>query len=284
MPDQATFIHVSDTHIGPKGARPYETDTAQNLRDVARRVREMELDPACFVFSGDLSDHGEPESYEHLREILDQELAPFGVPLLLGLGNHDKRLPFRRVMLGQVDAEDEAEPYYYKWMVGDLRVIMLDSLIPGRVHGQLGERQLAWLDEQLADPAPGGQVVVLHHPSLPRGVPRPDDYLLEDRAAFAEVLERHPILAVLCGHSHVSTVGLFAGTLHVAASATAYWLDPSIREGGRGVEGAGFNLCTVRDGRLMVNPVGLPGAQRELYRHTKTFTAMPEAEPVPTGG
>lgn len=283
MTDRMTFVHLSDTHIVPAGQDAYDTDTADNLRAVARRVREMALDPACFVFSGDLSNHGEPESYEHLVRIVDEEFRPFGVPVLLGLGNHDSRLPFRRIVLGQPDAADESEQRSYAEVVQGVKFVMLDSLVPAQVYGELGDEQLAWLDRELAEGAPHGQVVVLHHPSLPRGVPRPDDYLLRDRDAFGAVVARHDVLAILCGHSHVPTFGLFAGTLHVAAPATAYQLDPSIRDGGRGLEGAGFNLCTIRDGRLMVNPHMLPSSQRELYRHTKTFTAMPAQEPVTSG-
>jgi Icc protein len=278
--DQMTFVHISDTHITPVGEIAYDTDTASNLRAVARRIREMALEPAAFIFSGDLSNHGEPDSYRQLAQIVEEEFTPMGAPVLLGLGNHDSRLPFRQIVLGQTDASDESIQHYYTEIVGDVRIIMLDSLEPGKVHGFLGAEQLAWLDAQLTEGAPGGCLVVLHHPSLPRGVPRPDDYLLRDRAEFGEVLARHTnVLAVLCGHAHVPTFGLFAGTLHVAAPATAYQLDPSIRDGGRGLEGAGFNLCTVRDGRLMVNPVALPSAQRELYRHRKTFSSMSEATP-----
>lgn len=273
-----TFVHISDTHIGPAGTPQYGTDTAANLRSVANRLREMDLDPAFIVFSGDLSNHGEPESYEHLKQILEEEYAGFGVPLLLNLGNHDARVPFRQVFLGQEDVSED-EQWYYSQESGGIRVIMLDSRIPGEVYGWLGEAQLAWLEQELATPAPVGHLVVLHHPSLPRGVPRPDDYLLKDRAAFEAVIARHQVLGVLVGHSHVATFGVFGGTLHVAAPATAYLLDPSIRDGGRGLEGAGFTIGTVRDGRLIVNPVILPGEQRELYRHRITKAlAMDEAE------
>src|SRR6478752_6497868 len=96
-----TFVHISDTHIGPRDAQPYGTDTGANLRAVAKRVEEMALQPACFVFSGDLSDKGSPESYEHLTQIVDEAFEPFGVPVLLGLGNHDNRVAFRRVVLDQ---------------------------------------------------------------------------------------------------------------------------------------------------------------------------------------
>ena len=280
--NNVTFVHISDTHIGPRDAQPYGTDTAANLRRVAKRIEEMAVQPAFFVFSGDLSDKGLPESYEHLAQIIDEAFRPFDVPVLLGLGNHDSRVAFRRVVLKQADADDEEEPYFYSQQIGDMRVLMLDSRIPNRVHGLLGERQLTWLREELSHPAPGGDLVVVHHPCVVRGVPRPDDYLLEDAPALAEILEGsagESVMAILCGHSHVSTTAVFARHLHVAAAATAYLLDPSIRDGGRGVEGAGFNLCTVRDGRPVVNPVVLPGDQRELYRHyTTSFSSMtPEA-------
>jgi 3',5'-cyclic AMP phosphodiesterase CpdA len=283
--DPVTFVHLSDTHIGPRETRPYGTDTAANLRAVADRVREMALEPAFFVFSGDLSDHGQPESYTHFGEIVAESFAPFGAPVLLGLGNHDTRIPFRQVILGQTAADDETAPYFYSQPIGDLRVLMLDSKIPDEVHGLLGEQQLAWLAAELATPAPGGDLVVLHHPCVPRGVPRADDYLLLDAADLADVLTRTAsahVLALLCGHSHVSTTAVFAGHLHVAAAATAYLLDPSIRDGGRAVEGAGFNICTVRDARVIVNPVTLPGGQRELYRHFRTFTGLPAPTATPS--
>src|SRR5215471_3304172 len=260
-----TFVHLSDTHIGPKGHLQYGTDTAANLRQVASRIGAMALDPICFVISGDLSDHGESASYEHLRELFAELLGPFGVPVLLNLGNHDQRVPFRRVFLGETEASDEAEPWYYSQEIQGLRFIMLDSLLPGHVDGAVGEEQLTWLAAELRQPAPVGHVVVVHHPSIPRGVPRQSESLLQDRDALAHTLRQCPtVLAVLCGHSHVSTAAAFASTLHVVAPATAYLMDPSTRGSSRVLEGCGFNICTVRDGRLVVNPVIMPGSQREL--------------------
>jgi len=277
-----TFVHLSDTHIGPKGRLQYDTDTAANLRQVASRVRDMALDPACFIISGDLSDHGEPASYQYLRELFDEVLVPFGVPVLLNLGNHDQRVPFRRVFLGEIGASDEAAPWYYSQEVQGLRFIMLDSLLPGHIDGALGEEQLAWLATELRQPTPVGHVVVVHHPSIPRGIPRQNDYLLQDRDALAHILRQCPtVLAVLCGHSHVSTAAAFAGTLHVAAPATAYLMDPSTRGSSRVFEGCGFNICTVREGRLVVNPVIMPGLQRELSRPSRIESPLPAGRAAP---
>ncbi len=264
---EITFVHLSDTHIGPKGRLQFGVDTAANLRHVAEYIQQMALEPISVVISGDLSDHGEVESYQHIREVFDEAFAPFGVPVLLNLGNHDMRVPFRRVFLNDTTTVDEATPWYYSRELHGIRFIMLDSKLPGYIHGELDALQLVWLATELQQPAAVGHIVVVHHPAVPRGVPRPDDYLLANREAFASIIRQSSnVLGILCGHSHVSTSAAFAGTLHVAAPATAYLGDPSMRMGSRGLAACGFNICTVREGRLIVNPVILPGEQREVYR------------------
>lgn len=270
-----TFIHLSDTHILPPGEQHLGADPTANLRAVLGCIEAMQVEPAFVLISGDLTNGGEPEAYEQLTALTAEITERLGAPVLLNLGNHDKRIPFRQVVLGERAATDEAAPYYYSRTFGDLRVFMLDSKIPGEIHGLLGEAQLAWLADQLQNPAPsdnlggnaGGDLIVVHHPVTPRGIPRHNDYLLADRQALHDLLVNKPILGILVGHSHASTATTFAGTMMVTAPGISMLADPSIRAGGRFLAGAGFNLCTVREGRLIVNPVILPGDQRELYRY-----------------
>jgi 3',5'-cyclic AMP phosphodiesterase CpdA len=263
-----TIIQLSDLHITPNGERLHGADTAANVRRVATCLRAMHIAPDVILISGDLTHAGDDASYSHLQMLIGEELAPFGAPVLLTLGNHDRRLPFRRVMLKQqVGTADEDAPYYYSHRIGPVRVIMLDSKIPGSHHGALGDAQLDWLRDQLHQPAPAGHLIVVHHPLVPRGLPRAEDYLLRDGDALLRTIAGHAVLGVLCGHTHVSTVASLAGTLTATAPGCAFLLDPSIAQGGRILEGAGFNLCIVRNGRLLVNPVILPGEQRELLRY-----------------
>lgn len=264
MGDATTIVQLTDLHLGAPGALPYGTDTAANLRRVVAAVRAMELAPAAILLTGDLSDEGDAASYGVLRDLVDDELASIGAPVLTVIGNHDHRGMFRKVFLGEDDADDD-RPYHHTTDLGDVRIVMCDSYVAGEVWGALGEAQLTWLDEQLAGAGGRACVVALHHPAVPRGVPRPEDHLLADREAFGEVLARHDVAAVLCGHSHVTTMSRFAGTLHSAAPATAYLLDPSRRRGARGYEGSGFAICTVRDGMAIVNPYVLPPDDSELY-------------------
>lgn len=266
MPAGETFVQLSDLHIGPRGTMPYGADTAANLRSVAAAVRSMDLRPAAVLLTGDLSDQGEPESYQHLRAIVAEELEVLGCPVLAVVGNHDHRGSFRQAYLGEAVADDSAA-HYFTFDTETTRVVMCDSYVTGSVYGLLGEPQLHWLDRQLATAGGRTTVIALHHPSVPRGVPRPNDFLLEDRDAFARVVADHRVGAILCGHSHVSTASAFAGTVHVTAPATAYLLDPSVRQGGRAFAGAGFSICTVRDGRAIVNPFIVPVDEHVLYDH-----------------
>jgi 3',5'-cyclic AMP phosphodiesterase CpdA len=273
MAEHVTILHMSDPHILPNAEeRLHGADTAGNLRRAAAHIRAMQITPDAVIISGDLTRSGEAEGYVHLRQLIAEELEPFGAPVLLNLGNHDLRVPFRQVILGQAAAEDEDEPYFYSRMIGPVRVIMLDSKIPESHHGALGDTQLAWLERELSEPAPAGNLIVIHHPVVRRGQPRAEDYVLRDADLLRQVINGRAVLGVLGGHTHVSTVAHFGDTVTATAPGIAFLLDPSIAHGGRILDGAGFNLCTVREGRLLVNPVILPGEQRELLR----YGAVPE--------
>jgi len=278
MSDGKSFVFITDIHLGPDGpmvlraGEPNEIriESSSNLRRVLDRVREMAIDPVCFVFGGDLTNHGESKAYERIKDFVS-ELSSSGSPVLLALGNHDSRIPFRKVVLGDQTASDDDERYYYSQTFGDLRIVVLDSMIPGETDGQLGQEQLHWLDATLSERGTDFKdVVVVHHPSIPRGVPRLDDFLLRDRESFESVIGRHRPMAVLCGHSHVPTTSAFGGTVHYAGPASAFMLDPSVRKGARAMIGAGFTICTVRENKLVINPVLLEGSQTELFRDGDT--------------
>jgi 3',5'-cyclic AMP phosphodiesterase CpdA len=268
--DELIFFHLTDTHLtgGPDELLFGAVDPAANFRAVAAEMRRMDLRPAFVVISGDLAHHGSPAAYQQLRHLIHEELGPLGAPVLLTLGNHDNRLAFREVMLGERGI-DEATPYYSSQWFGGVRVLMLDSTVPGETFGELGKEQLDWLDRELANPADEGEIIVVHHPVVHRGIIRvgEDDLILRDRAELARVLTNRSVLGILTGHTHVVTAASFAGTTAFTGTATAFLGDPSTRDGGRMLNGAGFNLCTVRDGTLIVNSIVLPSDQRVLFTY-----------------
>lgn len=256
MSDATVLVQITDTHLGPPGETPYGVDTAANLARVLADVAAMEPEPTAVLLTGDLSDTGCTASYRLLRSLLDEHLGELDAPVLAVVGNHDHRGTFREVWVGD-DVGDDAAPHHHVHDLDGVRIVMCDSYSAGRITGELGAGQLDWLDSVLAETDGTGRpvVVALHHPSVPRGIPKADDYLLEDRAAFGEVIGRHDVTGVLAGHSHVAAAAHFAGTLHATAPSAAFAMDPFSFRGSRRIPAAiGYSICTLRDGVAIVNP------------------------------
>ena len=177
-----------------------------------------------------------------------------GTPVLLALGNHDDRATFRRVVLGEERADDPG-PYCYSRLIDGLRVIVLDSTIPGEAGGALGAAQLAWLEGEVQLPAPRGNLIVLHHPCRLAGpVHHYPAFIVREAAALEALVARHHdrVVGVLAGHTHQANSAPFGGTLHATAPAVLRQLDFFAGEEYRPVPGAGFNLCQLDDRGLIV--------------------------------
>src|SRR5262245_15862305 len=81
---------LSDPHIGEK---PEATDRDCNMHDrlkqVAAEVATLDVRPACAVVNGDLAHKtGTTAEYELFAKLIEP-VRVAGVPLHLGLGNHD---------------------------------------------------------------------------------------------------------------------------------------------------------------------------------------------------
>ncbi len=251
-----TFLQLSDLHLAPPGQFLSGVDPMRQMQGVLTRIKQLDVVPAFIVVSGDLIDDGSAASYEVVNEVL-KELSGGGTPVLLALGNHDDRTTFRRVVLG-MEPSDDLGPYHHSQLIDGLRVIVLDSTIPGDVGGALGSTQLAWLEAQLGDPAPRGNLIVLHHPCrLVASAHHYPAFIVREAAALESIVAQHGdrVVGVLAGHSHQANSAPFGGTLHVTAPAVLCQLDFFAGEKYVPVPGAGFNLCRIDDGELVVHPV-----------------------------
>ena len=61
------------------------------------QVNHLDPPPAFAIFTGDLINDDDPQSYRVLQQLTDQ----LRVPTYFALGNHDLRQPFRQVFLGE---------------------------------------------------------------------------------------------------------------------------------------------------------------------------------------
>ena len=223
QPASHTIIHVSDPHFLAGGAQLADRfDVEQTFARTLDAIRAVHPAPSAIVVTGDLTDLGEPDAYRWLRDAVEPVADDLGAPVVWVAGNHDERPVLRRELLDAAATED---PVTGVWDLDGLRLIALDTSVPGWHHGDLDEAQLAWLKEQLSTPAPHGTLLAMHHPPLPSHLPLFDILELRHQDELAAVIRDADVRGILAGHLHYSSHGTFAGVPVSVASATCYTMN-----------------------------------------------------------
>ena len=252
------LLHLSDTHLLVPGGRLYDAIAPE--RSLQRIFADLEASgarPEAIVFTGDLADHGDAEAYRLLRSIVEPAAERLGAQVIWCMGNHDDRAVFRRELFDQAHNRRPVDRVYD---VHGLRVITMDTSVPGHHHGELTGDQLDWLAEELSTPAEHGTIIAMHHPPVPSVQDLSVLVELRDQASLAEVIEGSDVRSIIAGHLHYSTTAMFAGVPVSVASATCYTQDLNVEVGGtRGRDGAqSYNLVHVYDHTVVhsVVPMG----------------------------
>ncbi|KAA9154302.1 metallophosphatase [Amycolatopsis acidicola] len=256
-----TLVQISDTHIvGEGGLLHDKVDTTANLLAAFRAVEELGTAKAV-VLTGDLADTADTSAYKRLRGHVDEFSERTGLPVLYMMGNHDERAAFRA---GLLDAEG-TEPYDYSRIIDGLRVIVMDSTVPGHHYGELTPEQLAWLKEELATPAPAGTVFALHHPPMPSPLPIMAEVGFHEPEKLADVLRGSDVKIVLSGHAHHAAAGALAGIPVWISGANAYTQDVLVGPDRiRGIVGAACTRVDVYDDTATAISVPV-GASETVY-------------------
>lgn len=241
------LVQLSDLHVGGDWAAP---DPAAGVASAVRSVLSMPEPPDAVLVSGDLADHGDAAEYEQVLELL----SPLRVPLYVLPGNHDDRAALRR-HFGLPGAADE--PVHYAADLGALRLVVLDSTLPGEDPGELGAEQLAWLDAELASHPETPTLMALHHPPVPTGIRICDESSLAaaDRRALGETIARYPaVRGIVGGHVHRAITGRLAGRPVVTVPSTYVQTQLTFGAGDTGLaddDPAGYGVHAVLDGEVV---------------------------------
>lgn len=217
--------HLSDPHLLAGGALQYGViDPEAGLRLALARLARLEHPPQALVFTGDLADLGEPEAYRRLREVVEPAAGEMGAEVVWVMGNHDERAAYARELFGE--ESDATQDRVHE--VDGLRIVSLDTSVPGYHHGELTDAQLTWLADVLSTPADHGTLLAVHHPPIPIPMtPAWELIELHDQHRLAEVLTGTDVRGILGGHFHFTTYSTFAGIPVSVASATCYTGDPA---------------------------------------------------------
>jgi 3',5'-cyclic-AMP phosphodiesterase len=253
MPAPTLLVQLSDLHIG---GDENGMDPIPRLEAVIEAVRGLPNPPDAVLVSGDLTDDGAEDGYALACEML----ARLEAPLHVIPGNHDDRARLRAAF--ELPGEED-EPINYSVTVGDLRLVALDSIVPGQDPGEFPPEQLRWLDGELAAEPQAPTLLALHHPPLATGIAEWDEInlLAPQREALAEVVARHPqLLGIAGGHLHRVATSALAGRPVLAAPSTYWQVSPDFEEEDkyRVVDCPGFAIHALRDGELYSQAESVP--------------------------
>ncbi|WP_024288327.1 metallophosphoesterase [Cellulomonas sp. KRMCY2] len=280
------LVHLSDTHfVTPQAPLLHGVaDSRAHLAALLERLEASGARPEALLFTGDLADAADPAAYRSLREVVEPTAARLGARAIWVMGNHDDRAVLRTELLGEPGS---TAPYDDVVMLGGLRIVVLDTTVPGAHHGALAPDQLRWLAAVLEHPAPEGTLLAMHHPPVPCVQDLAILVELRDQAALAGVLRGSDVRGILAGHLHHSTSATFAGIPVSVASATCYTQDLQTPYGGtRGRDGAqAFNLVHVYDDTIThsVVPIGdhaTVGSTIDARRTSWRWTEIGDRVPV----
>lgn len=275
------IAHISDTHFLAAGAPLYGVvETEKNLLQALGQLESSGIRPEAIVFTGDLADLGEPDAYRRLREIVEPAAERLGARVIWVMGNHDERRQYSSQLFDSEGADGSDAPQDRVYDLAGLRVISLDTTVPGYHHGELTVGQLGWLADVLATPAPHGTLLAVHHPPIPTPLLWAMEMLeLEAQDRLAAVVRGTDVRAILAGHLHYATHSTFAGIPVSVSAATCYTLDLTARDRLlSGVDaGQSMSIVHVYDDQVVHSTVPI-GGTREITgfsaEHRATIEAM----------
>ncbi|XUK65261.1 3',5'-cyclic-AMP phosphodiesterase [Pseudomonas yamanorum] len=238
----ALLVQLSDSHLfaeadgGLLGMK-----TRESLQRVIDTVLVQQPQIDLVLATGDLSQDGTLESYQAFRDMTRQIEAPARwIP-----GNHDEP----QVMLQAAINSALLEPVVD---VGNWRITLLDSAVPGSVPGYLQDQQLQLLAQSLSEAPTRHHLVCFHHHPVSIGCAWMEPIGLRNPETLFAVLDRFPqVRAVLWGHVHQEIDRERNGVRLLASPSTCIQFAPGSEDFKVSDEAPGYRWLRLHaDGRL----------------------------------
>jgi 3',5'-cyclic-AMP phosphodiesterase len=229
---------ISDLHVRRRGhVLHHMPNTTDYLHRTIDRLHALQPRPDIVLATGDLTERGSPHEYRRLRQALGRlEIPHFLIP-----GNHDDREALRRAFRDHRYLGTFAEHASFAIDAWPLRIIGLDSTLPGRAGGYLDDQRLDWLDHELCAQPRRPTILAMHHPPFRTGIAAMDRYGFINADRLGDLVRRHPqIERIAAGHLHTVLMRPWNGTIACTAPSTSPQFVIGRSRLGIGVESAGF--------------------------------------------
>ena len=186
-------VQLTDSHIfADAQQRLLGMDTLASLNAVIDLVQAECAQIDLVLATGDITQDASEQGYLRFIEAVSRLPGPrHWIP-----GNHDDA-----VLMAQLGNRYDLNR---DWVdIGAWRIVLLDSSVPGHVHGLLAPQQLSRLDQALASAGTRHVLVCLHHHPVPIGSDWMEPLGLHEAQQLMSRLDADPrVRAVLWGHIH----------------------------------------------------------------------------------
>ena len=135
---------------------------------------------------------GRPEEYAVLNRLIE----PLRMPVYAIPGNHDERRAFKEAFAAHTYLPSDGEFLHYAIEDYPLRLIGLDTTIPGEEGGMMCAERLSWLDARLSEERERPTAIFMHHPPFLTGSKRKSCGASSRRSYATECDGEGAILAV----------------------------------------------------------------------------------------
>ena len=221
------IAQISDPHIAAPGhSLDRHFSTTANLERAVDCITRLPNQPDAVIITGDCVNDGTAGEYKQFRDLLD----PLDTAVYVLPGNHDNRDELRRIF-GEQGSHHHDRYIQYVVELGPLRLVALDTLIPGEMQGRLCADRLAWLEQRLAEDSSTPTLIMQHHPPFAIGIPVMDQFPLDGREELARLIgAQRNVERLLAGHVHCHTQRRFHGTIALTCPSTALQAYPDLGE------------------------------------------------------
>jgi 3',5'-cyclic-AMP phosphodiesterase len=213
------FVHISDTHIGPKSDyRLHDQATLPTLEALVQRINNLPFQPDFILHNGDVTDDANEASYRIARPVLEKLRAP----VYYVMGNHDRPDPMLRTLLGKTEP---VKRYDYYTEIDGFGLAVFDTRGPIDPAGAMTDEQFARLRDLCKRDGPPLIIAVHHQPVIldsrwldekwDNGLSMPLDYADAFREALTPARAR--IRGVFFGHVHRGFQAVQDGILYCSA-------------------------------------------------------------------
>jgi 3',5'-cyclic-AMP phosphodiesterase len=223
------IAQITDSHIEAPGVLAYgRIDARAALQRALAAIASLNPRPDLILNTGDVTHHGDLSVNADVRAMLEQT----GIPHCVIPGNHDEIEPLRAAY---ATTSWMPKSGFLHYVLEDfaVRVICLDTSIPGEVAGTLCEERLAWLSAQLAAGGDRPTMIAMHHPAFRIGRPVSDRRPFRNAAAFDALVAKYPnVSLIVAGHVHCTLQTRIGHAVAIAAPSTAFQFAMDRREDG----------------------------------------------------